>query len=119
MTCDKITYNTYSEAKDAIHGLVKRKRGSFKIYKCNDGNHFHVTTTRKENRLRPIKEKVHFKKEDLGKSKSYKQVVGKINPNAKTVSRPLATSKMLTPLQAQILKGKIAAMNRTQNNHHE
>ena len=102
MSCDKITYNTYSEAKDAIHGLVKRKHGSFKIYKCNDGNHFHVTTTRKENRLRPIKNKFHFKEEDLSKVRYSKPKPSKINLNIKPTSIPLATNKMLTPLQAQI-----------------
>jgi len=118
MTCDKITYNTYKEAQDAIHGLVVRKQGSFRVYKCNEGNHFHVTTIKKK-RLQKVKYKFVFKPEEVKETKRYKPVKNKIHPNSKSNSIPLATEKLLSPLQAQILKGKIAAHNRTTQNNQQ
>ena len=113
MVCDKILYETYNEAKDAVRGLVNRKQGSFKIYKCVGCGGFHLTTIKKKS-LQPIREKFKI---DLPNAKKtnpkHKVYVNSGSPKTKSVSIPLSTEKMINPTMARILKGKIEAMNRT------
>ena len=56
MVCDKISYPEYKDAREAISGLVAKKKGSFKVYKCKDCKLFHVTTITHKS-LKPVKEK--------------------------------------------------------------
>jgi hypothetical protein len=106
MTCDKITYDSYREAKKAISGLVKRKHGKFHVYKCSQCGGLHITTTGKGKLKRSVRPDKYTKRPtDInyrypGKKKEFKQ--------PKILSPPklpdLNPQRLLTPLQRDILK---------------
>ena len=61
ISCDKICYDEYRDAKAHITGMIKRKGGSYRVYKCDKCGKFHVTTIPKRNKkLKPLKEKNYF-----------------------------------------------------------
>ena len=53
MICDKVSYETYKEAIDAIKRVSERQKQSFRTYKCPNCNKFHITSI-KNKKLIPV-----------------------------------------------------------------
>lgn len=47
MICEKITYNSLIEARDAASGMNKQKRGRLRAYGCHECGLFHLATEEK------------------------------------------------------------------------
>lgn len=50
--CDKVGYKTKNEASRAMSALSRRLKTSFRSYKCENCNEFHVTSTKTKNTRR-------------------------------------------------------------------
>jgi hypothetical protein len=113
MVCDKIGYDSITEALQHVKGmavkLYKNKKHSYKTYKCLNCDKYHVSTENKH-KLKPIKENkypMHF--DYHGKPKNtYNK---KENRNIKKLQKvvPQATSPLLSKEQAEMLKRLIEA----------
>lgn len=117
MTCDKLTYNTYKEAIDHINGSATRLKQGFKVYKCCDCKKFHVHSIPKKKMTIPPKEK--HKKEYyeamIARQRNKKNDFGcmaknQLKPTSKAYAP--ASQKVISPIQAQILKAIIENGNR-------
>lgn len=100
MTCDKIVYETYKLAIDAVIQIGKSgKRGKKEMrpYKCPDCGNFHLATMNKRTLFtRPKENKYPIKMEELPKAKK-KNVKVRKQPKEKlrTIGNPiLATEKL-------------------------
>lgn len=113
MTCDKESFPKYTDGIVHLTHMNRRKgRHKYKLYKCEKCGNFHITTITK-NLFIPKKDKKYpLKMESQGSSK-IKNVPG--NGAIIRVTHPeqqqLHTSKMITKLQADILKQIIEAKN--------
>ncbi len=91
VVCDKISYDEYKDAKSHISGLVKRKGGSYRVYKCNDCGKFHVTTLPKRNKkLKPLREK-NYKPEETHYP-TVQNIHCKIKKNKSKVQKSITTT---------------------------
>jgi len=49
MTCEKVKYETYKLARDAVKNIAKRERTEMRSYKCDACGLFHLTSIKKKN----------------------------------------------------------------------
>lgn len=52
--CDKISYDTRSEAQTAVKGIWDDNRVKMSAYSCPEGNGFHLATSKNGKTLRDI-----------------------------------------------------------------
>lgn len=80
MICDKITYDTHRDAKDAATRLAAKQGKGMKMYKCSDCGGFHVFTInpRKNSMSKNVNQKY---KPDYTKFKPEKIKVAKHKPS--------------------------------------
>jgi len=91
VACDKICYDEYKDAKSHITGMVKRKGGSYRIYKCDECGKFHVTTIPKRNKkLRPLKEKNY--KPKVNNFPTIENIKCKIKKNKSNLQKSIETT---------------------------
>lgn len=78
--CDKVQYETYKLAKDAMISVSQRVKEKYKVYKCSECLHFHLTTIKP--RTKPSLPKgLELLNHDADIKKLRKQVEnGAINP---------------------------------------
>lgn len=97
MTCEKIKYNSYSEANSALAAIGRNERRGMMAYKCNDCGGFHLATKGKKKKLRLIK--------DWSYQTRVKNWSQSVMPKVIEKKEPVyATEKLLSKDQAKALK---------------
>lgn len=113
MICDKESFASPHDAKDKLISLTKRKRKQkFRLYKCCYCGMYHITTISKFLKSNKVKQKYPFRlKED------FRPTAPPPTPRQLKREREFrpATQKVLTPLQAEILKHKIKMLEHENN----
>ena len=54
MSCDKEEYSTRQLAVEAARQISKRDNVSLHVYKCHEGNHYHLATNGKRRKLKTV-----------------------------------------------------------------
>lgn len=114
MTCDKESFPKYTDGIVKLKHMNSRKgRHRYRLYKCPKCGNFHITTITKNLTTPKKMNKYPIDMEKQGSSKM-KNIPG-IKPIPQVIHpahQQLATSKLLTKTQADILKHIIEAKNK-------
>lgn len=106
-TCDtgKLTFKNYGDGIDKIKSLSQRKKGKYKLYKCERCKCFHITTITKTLNTPKKIDKYPIKPEDIKIPKEPK-IKAKKKPDNKPKTQPvyLTTTPLLSKEQTQALK---------------
>jgi len=96
MICEKITYENYSKAVEALKSISSLQRQKMKAYKCQHCGNYHLATIRVQQRKVP-KDKYRKSQTDIAQLRASERVHYDISPMPKRstgIAVPLSTFKI-------------------------